>query len=186
MGNGGKQTWKRVLGESREDISPSLPNPAPSPFFLAHFSLCFPNYLKACYRLSTSFIARFLWYIFNFSVEHFWRFVIDQRGNGFGSTNFSTPSRLRNCHSFSFLVFFLLFFLFQFLSYFLDVFFTSLLSVTHSPPTSTCFTQEVTDILFCPRPFVSLFRVLGLRKKYGLLFGLKDFALIDFLMSWKL
>ena len=129
MGNGGKQTWKRVGGPFTLS-----PKPRPSPFFLAHFSLCFPNYLKACYRLSTSFISKFLWYVFNLSVEHFWRFVIDQRGNGFGSTNFSTPSRLRNCHSFSFLVFFLLFFLFQFLSYFSDVFFTSLLSLTHSPP----------------------------------------------------
>ena len=50
------------------------------------------------------------------------------------STNFSTPSRLRNCHFFSFLVFFLLFFLFQFLSFFFDVFFNSLLSLTPSPP----------------------------------------------------
>ena len=104
------------------------PKPRPSPFFLAHFSLCFPNYLKACYRLSTSFISKFLWYIFNLSVEHFWRFVIDQRGNGFGSTNFSTAFRLRNCP-----FFFLFFLLFQFLSYFLDVFFASLLSLTNSP-----------------------------------------------------
>ena len=61
--NGGKQTWKRVRGKEQEDLSPSLPNPAPSPFFLAHFSLRFPNYLKACYRLTTSFIYKFLWYI---------------------------------------------------------------------------------------------------------------------------
>ena len=55
MGNGGKQTWKRVRGRKQEDLSPCFPNPAPSPFFLAHFSLRFPNYLKACYRLNKLF-----------------------------------------------------------------------------------------------------------------------------------
>ena len=53
MGNGRKQTFKRVRGREQEDLSPSLPNPAPSPFFLSYFSLLFPNYLKACYRLYT-------------------------------------------------------------------------------------------------------------------------------------
>ena len=70
MGNGRKQTWKRVRGrESREDLSPSLRNPAPSPFFPAHFSLLFPNYLKACLQAYYvhSFISIFLWYIFNLS-----------------------------------------------------------------------------------------------------------------------
>ena len=79
MENGGKQTWKRVRGREQEDLSPSLPNPVPSPFFLAHLSLRFPNYLKACYRLTTSFIYKFLQYIFNLSVEHFWRFFIYQQ-----------------------------------------------------------------------------------------------------------
>ena len=124
MENGGKQTWKRVRGRKsvgKEVLSLSLPNPAPSPFFLAHFSLRFPNYLKACYRLTTSFIYKFIYRIyiyriysinrpgrllnfwtlrvgaysrwalirgwalirintvFNLSVEHFWRFVIDQQ-----------------------------------------------------------------------------------------------------------
>ena len=41
------------VGGGKEVLSPSLPNPAPSPFFMAHFSLRFPNYLKACYRLTT-------------------------------------------------------------------------------------------------------------------------------------
>ena len=59
MGNGGKQTWKKVSEREQEDLSPSLPNPAPSPFFLAHFSLRFPNYLKACYRLTMSFTMPF-------------------------------------------------------------------------------------------------------------------------------
>ena len=44
------------------------------------------------------------------------------------------------------------------------------------------------------RPFVLLqttrshdySRVLGLRKKYGLFCGLKDFALVDVLVLWKL
>ena len=79
MGNGGKQTWKRVRGREQEDLSPFLPNPAPSPFILAHLSWRVPNYLKACYILTTSFIYKFLWYIFNLSVEHFWRFVIYQQ-----------------------------------------------------------------------------------------------------------
>ena len=42
--------WR--VGGGKEVLSPSLPNPAPLPFFLAHFSLRFHNYLKACYRLT--------------------------------------------------------------------------------------------------------------------------------------
>ena len=41
------------VGGGKEVLSPTLPYPAPSPFFVAHFSLRFPNYLKACYRLTT-------------------------------------------------------------------------------------------------------------------------------------
>ena len=44
-------------------------------------------------------------------------------------------------------------------------------------PPALCSRQEGTTI--CSRPFVRLFCVLGLRKKYGLFCGLKDFALID-------
>ena len=51
MGNGGKQTWKRVRGRDQEDLSPSLPNPAPWPFFLARISLLFPNSLKVVFFL---------------------------------------------------------------------------------------------------------------------------------------
>ena len=92
---------------------------------------------------------------------------------------------------FLFLVFFLLFFLCHFLLYFLDLFFNSLPSLIHpppppSPPRPLCSRQEGTTILFCSRPLPRLFRLLGLRKKYGLLCGLKDFALIDVLVSWKL
>ena len=172
MGNWGKQTWKRVGGPFTLS-----PKPRPSPFFLAHFSLCFPNYLKACYRLSTSFISKFLWYVFNLSVEHFWRFVIDQRGNGFGSTNFSTAFRLRNCHFCSFLFSFFYFFFFSSIVFFRRIFRFSPQSLSLSPPPlphPICSTQKGTAILFCSRPFVWLFRVLGLRKKYGLLCGLKQ------------
>ena len=79
--------------------------------------------------------------------------------------NFSAAFRRRNRLSF-FLVFFLLFFLCQFLSHFLDVFFASLPSLTHSCPHSLLQTRG-NDHLFCFRPFVRLFCVLGLRKRTG-------------------
>ena len=123
--------------------------------------------------------------VFNLSVEHFWRSLLISR-NGFGSTNFFTAFRLRN---FFFSCFFLLFFLCHSLLYFLDLFFDSLPSLTHlspPPPCPFCSRQEGTTILFWSRPLPRLFRLLGLRKKYGLLCGLKDFALIDVLVSWKL
>ena len=41
------------VGGAKEVLSPSLPNPAPLPFSLAHFSLRFPSYLRACYMLTT-------------------------------------------------------------------------------------------------------------------------------------
>ena len=124
-----------------------------------------------------SFIFNFLWYIFNLSVKHFWRFVIDQQER-FGSTNFSTRTAFsrRNCLSF-----FLLFFLCQFLSYFFRRIFRFLPSLTHSSPPPSLLQTRGND-----QPFVRLFRVVGLRKKYRLFCGLKDFALIDILVSWKL
>ena len=81
MGNGGKQTWKRVRGREQEDLSPSLPNPAPSPFFLAHFFFAFSQLFEGLLQVKYvhSFISNFLWYIFNLNIEHFWRFVIDQQ-----------------------------------------------------------------------------------------------------------
>ena len=81
MGNGGKQTLKRVRGREQEDLSPSLPNPAPSPFFVAHFFFAFSQLSEGLLQVKYvhSFISNFLWYIFNLSVEHFWRFVIDQQ-----------------------------------------------------------------------------------------------------------
>ena len=178
---------KRV-GGGKEVLSLFLPNSAPSPFFLAHFSFRFPNYLKACYRLTTCIpsFSTFYGIYSTWASSAFDALLLISR-NGFGSTNFSTAFRLRNF--FFFLVFFLLFFLCHFLLYFLDLFFDSLPSLTHlspPPPCPLCSRQEGTTILFCSRPLPRLFRLLGLRKKYGLLCGLKDFALIDVLVSWKL
>ena len=155
---------------------------------MAHFSLRFPNYLKACYRLTTCIpsFSTFYGIYSTWASSAFDALLLISR-NGFGSTNFSTAFRLRNF--FFFLVFFLLFFLCHFLLYFLDLFFDSLPSLTHlspPPPCPLCSRQEGTTILFCSRPLPRLFRLLGLRKKYGLLCGLKDFALIDVLVSWKL
>ena len=48
-----EESKRKRVAEGKEVLSPSLPKPAPSPFFLAHFSLRFLNYLKACYRLTT-------------------------------------------------------------------------------------------------------------------------------------
>ena len=67
------------------------------------------------------------------------------------STNVSTAFRLRNCHFF-FFVFFLLFFLFQLLSYFWDVFFASLLSLTHYPPSPTPYAPHKRERPFCFAP----------------------------------
>ena len=61
---------------------------------------------------------------------------------------------------------------------FLDVFFVSLASFSHSSP--PCFRQEGhAAICFAPDHSFDYLCVLGLRKKYGLFCGLKDFALID-------
>ena len=93
-----------------------------------------------------------------------------------------------------------IFFLFCFLSFmfplsvsivFLDVFLVSLPSLTHSPP-SPCSRQEGTTICFAPiqtiRSTIRDAFLINLRKKYGLFCGLKDFALIDVLVSpaWQL
>ena len=116
------------------DLSPSLRNPAPWPFFLAHFSLLFPNSLKACYRLTTC-IPSFATY------DIYWTWASSTFGalslisrNRFGGTNFQL---LLDCET---VIFFLCCFLSFVLSLsvsivFLDVFFASLPSRTHlSPP----------------------------------------------------
>ena len=53
-----KESKRERVGGGKEVLSPSLPNPAPLPFSLAHFSLHFPNYLRARYTLTT-FIPSF-------------------------------------------------------------------------------------------------------------------------------
>ena len=186
-----EETKRERVGGGKEVLSPSLPNPASSSFFLAHFSFRFSNYLKACYRLTTC--------IPSFPIQLFMVYIQLERRVLLALCYWSagtdlvvlTFQLLLDCETVIFFLFCFLSFLFSFsvLSYFLDVFFASLLSLTHSPPSlphPICSTQKGTAILFCSRPFVWLFRVLGLRKKYGLLCGLKDFALIDVLVSWKL
>ena len=131
---------KRV-GGGKEVLSLFLPNSAPSPFFLAHFSFRFPNYLKACYRLTTCIpsFSTFYGIYSTWASSAFDALLLISR-NGFGSTNFSTAFRLRNCYFFlSFFFFPFVYFFYRillFLSYFLDVFFDSLPSLTHShtPP----------------------------------------------------
>ena len=136
-----------------------------------------------------SFISNFLWYIFNLGVEHSWRFVIDQQER-IGSTNFSTAFRLRNIHFFSFWSSLILIFsLSVSIVFFRRIFRFSPQSHSLSPtpaPAPACSRQEGTIICFAPDHSFDYSRVFGLRKKYGLFFGLKDFALIDVLVSWKL
>ena len=113
-------------------------------------SLRFPNYLKACYRL-TSCIPSFPTC---FGIYSTWAssifdalFLISK--NGFGSTNFSTAFRLRNCPWFSSLFSFFYFSLWVSIV-FLDVFFASLPSLTHSFPPPPRSRQEGTTICFAP------------------------------------
>ena len=135
------ESRKRKIKKIKEVLSLSLPNPALSPFFLAHFSLRFPNYIKGLLTgLVTTcipFISSFLWYIFDLSVEHFWRFVIDQRERIWQLTNFSTAFKLRNCHFLFLFCFLSLFFSLSVSIVVLDVFFVSLPSLTHFPPFTT-------------------------------------------------
>ena len=190
MGNGRKQTWKRVRGrESREDLSPSLPNPAPSPFFPAHFSLLFPNYLKACLQANYvhSFISNFLWYIFNLSTFGALLLII---GKGIWYNYLFNSVLDWETVFFFFLNFFFVSFYRIFYTYFPLL---SPVSLTPPPPLpssprhllQTRANGHLLQII-CSRPFDRLFRVLGLRKKCGPFCGLKDFVLIDVLVSRKL
>ena len=179
---------KTNVEESKEDLSPSLPNPAPSPFFLTHFSLLFPNYLKACYRLNTCIpsFSTFYGIYSTWASSTFGALLLISR-NGLVVLTFQLELLLAGVT-----VFFLSFFYFFFVSFyriFLDVFFASLPSLTHSPPSPanpSMLQTRGNDHSFCFRPFVRLFSVLGLHKKYGLFYGLKVFALIAVLVSWKL
>ena len=156
--NGGKQTWKRVRGRARErgkeeekrffralSLNPPLRHFFGSFFF--PFSQLSQGLLQVNYV--NSFISKLLWCIFNLSVEHFWRFVIDSAGKDLVVLTFQL---LLDCETviLFFLSGFLSFiFLCQFLSYFLKVFFASLPSLTHSSPLPPApFKRE--------RPFVFL------------------------------
>ena len=76
-----EESKRERVGGGKEVLSPSLPNPAPSPSFLAHFFFAFSQLSEGLLWVNYvySFISNFLWYIFNLSVQHFWRFVIDQQ-----------------------------------------------------------------------------------------------------------
>ena len=179
-----EESERERVGGGKEVLWPSLPNPAPSPFFLAHFSFRFPNYLKACYRL-TSCIPSFPTGIYStWASSTFGALLLISR-NGFGSINFSTAFRLRNCR---FFLSCFLCFLFSFsvsIGFFRRIFRFS--PQSHSPPPPPlCSRQEGTTTCFAPDYSFDYSRVLGLRKKYGLFFGLEDFALINVLVSWKL
>ena len=177
---------KRV-GGGKEVLSLFLPNSAPSPFFLAHFSFRFPNYLKACYRLTTCIpsFPTFYGIYSTWASSAFDALLLISR-NGFGSTNFSTAVRLRNCH----------FFLSCFLSFIFSLSFSIVVfrrifrfspqSHSLSFPNPLCSRQEGTTTCFVPDHSFDYSRVLGLRKKYELFFALKHFALINVLVSWKL
>ena len=162
-------------------------HPASSPFFLAYFSFRFPYYLKACYRLTTC--------IPSFPIQLFMVYIQLERRVLLALCYWSagldlvvlTFQLLLDCETvIFFLSLFRLSFIFlcQFLSYFLDVFFASVLSLTHSPPPPAPdkSIQEGTTICFAPDHSFDYSHVLGLRKKYGLFFGLK-FVLIDVLVS---
>ena len=152
---------------------------------MAHFSLRFPNYLKACYRLTTC-IHHFQLLMAYIQLERrallalcYW-----SAGTDLVVLTFQLLLiRLRNCHFSSFLFYFFLSVSIKFL----EVFFVSLPSFTHFPP-PPCFRQEGhATICFAPDHSFDYWYVLGLRKKYGLFCGLKDFALIDVSVPvWKL
>ena len=163
-----EKSKRERVGGGKAVLLPPLPNLAPSPLFSSSlfFTLIFSNYLKACYRLTTcipSFPTVYGIYS-TWTFNTFGTLLLISR-NGFGSTNFSTALRPRNCHCFFFLVFFLLFFLCQFMLYFFVVFFASLLSLTHSPIPRPLLQTRANDHLFCSRPFVRLFALSWLTQK---------------------
>ena len=159
------------VGGGKEVLSLFLPNPAPSPFFLAHFSFRFPNYLKACYWLTTCIpsFPTFYGIYSTWASSAFDALLLISR-NGFGSTNFSTAVRLRNCHFFSFLFSFFYFFFVIFYSSFQSYFsFLSPISLTLHPHPPLLRTRGH-DHLFCSRPFVRLFARSWLTQKVRAVF----------------
>ena len=174
MENEGKQTWKRVLKKERvrggeEVLSPPLPSPAPSPFFLAHFSLRFPNYLKACYGLTTRIPSFPSFYGIHIQRERRALLALCYLSVG---TDLVIPTfqLLLDCETviFFFLVFFLLFFLCQFLSYFFGRIFSFSSrspSLRFPPPPPPLLQTRENDHLFRYRPFVPLFAPSWLTQK---------------------
>ena len=127
-----EESKRERVGGGKEVLSPSLPNPTLSPFFLAHFSLRFPNYLKACYRLTTCLPSFPTFYgIYSaWASSTFGTLLLISR-NRFGSTNFSTAFRLWKCH------------------------FLSLPCLTDSPPPPHSLLQaRENDHLLCSRPLI--------------------------------
>ena len=128
------------------------------------------------------------------SIEHFWRFVIVSPETDLVVLTFQL---LLDCETVTFFfLFFCVYFFYRillFLLYFLDVFFDSLPSLTRSlpppapPPAAPHLLQTRENDRFVPlQTICSNIPRSWLSKKYGLLCGLKDFALIDVLVSWKL
>ena len=76
-----EESKRKRVAEGKEVLSPSLPKPAPSPFFSSSLFFAFSQLFEGLLQVNYvhSFISNFLWYIFSLSVEHFWRFVIDQQ-----------------------------------------------------------------------------------------------------------
>ena len=192
---GGKQTWKRVRGRARErgkeeekrffralSLNPPLRHFFGSFFF--PFSQLSQGLLQVNYV--NSFISKLLWYIVNLSVEHFWRFVIDSAGKDLVVLTFQL---LLDCETvilfFSFWFSFFYFSLLVSIVFFKSIFRFSPQSLSLFSP-APCSIQEGTTICFPPEHSFDYLRFLGLRKKYGLFCGLKEIALIDVLVSWKL
>ena len=149
-------------------------------FFLAHFSLRFPNYPGACY-MSTTFIPSF---------PTFYGIYSTWASNPFGSLLFISRNEFGSTNDSETVFFFLSFFSFgsslTVSIVFIRTYFSLLSSVSLTLPPRLLQIRG-NDLLFCSRPFVrSIIRAFLACKKYGLLCGLKDFALIDVLVSWKL
>ena len=152
-----EESKREKVGGGKEVLRPlSLTPRRPFAIFSSWLFVRFPNYLKAHYGLTTcipSFPTFYDLYSSTWASSTFSTFgaLLLTSRNGFGSTNFSTAFRLRNCNFFfSFLFSFFYYFFVVFYRIFLDIFLASLPSLTHSPPlpraTEPCSKQET----ICP------------------------------------
>ena len=112
-----------------------------------------------------SFISKLLWYIFNLSVEHFWRFVIDSAGKDLVVLTFQL---LLDCETV--ILFFSVWFSFFYFSLLVSiVFFKSIFRFSPQSHSlfslAPCSIQEGTTILFCSRAFVRLFALSWFTQK---------------------